>query len=75
MQNTSTTDDKAVRQVRDALCRLNRSAARNVTIDVAAGVLTLRGPVETYYTKQVFVHRGSQLPGICAVVDELSVET
>lgn len=63
-----------IQQVIDVFRRLNCSAARKVTVEIADGVLTLRGPVDTFYTKQVFLHYGRQTPGVVAVVDELRVE-
>ena len=74
MPQTSTNDQAVVRQILDVLRNLNGSAAKSVAIEVVDGVLTLRGPVDTFYTKQVFLHYGRQASGVAAVVDELRVE-
>jgi osmotically-inducible protein OsmY len=53
---------------------LDHSAARSVAVTAGAhGVLTLRGHVKTFYTRQVFVQCCRHLPGITSVVDELRV--
>jgi osmotically-inducible protein OsmY len=70
----STIEPELERQVFGFLRNLDYSAARNVAVKAGAhGVLTLRGHVKTYYTRQVFVQCCRHLPGITAVVDELCV--
>jgi osmotically-inducible protein OsmY len=70
----STIDEELERQVFGFLRNLDRSAARSVVVKAGGhGVLTLRGKVQTFYTRQVFVQCCRHLPGITAVVDELRV--
>ncbi len=71
----SVNDHELERRVFGFLRDLDHSAARHVTVEVADGVLTLRGRVMTFYARQVFVQCSRRIPGVVAVIDELRVES
>ena len=72
---TRTTDGELLRDVRNFLDGQHFRAAQRMTIEVIDGIVTLRGQVKSFYTRQVFVHGCRRLPGVAAVVDDLRVET
>jgi osmotically-inducible protein OsmY len=70
----STKNEELKRKVYGFLRDLDPSSARRVTVEIADGVVTLRGRVLTFYARQLFVECCRRIPGVSAVVDELRVE-
>ena len=64
--------------VRDQIIRflheLNFSAFRDLEVESADGVVTLRGMVQSFYHKQIVLTHSMRLVGQCKLVDELIVQ-
>lgn len=45
----------------------------NVRVDVADGLVTLRGHVRTYYERQLLISACRRVAGVISIVDELDV--
>lgn len=48
-------------------------ALHGIAIEVTDRVVTLRGPVPSYYVRQLLVHGCHRVPRVAGVVDELYV--
>lgn len=70
----ATNNEELKRKVFAFLRDLDPSSARRVTVEAADGVVALRGRVQAFYTRQIFVECCRRIPGIIAVIDELRVE-
>lgn len=70
---TTRSDAALCREVTSFLSGHDFPALRGIVVEAAAGVVTLRGPVKSYYAKQVLVKGCQRAPGVACVVDELYV--
>jgi hypothetical protein len=78
MNAATTTDTKlsdalVYREVVNYLSGPGCPKLKGIVIEVVDGVVTLRGPVPSYYTRQLLVHGCQRVPRIARVVDELYV--
>lgn len=59
--------------LRDRLHKSPFVAIRKLDCDVQGPVVTLRGRVPTFYTKQIALHLAFSTPAVLRVVDEIEV--
>jgi hypothetical protein len=71
--DTKLSDALVYREVVNYLSGPGCPKIRGVVIEVVDGVITLRGPVPSYYTRQLLVHGCKRVPRVARVVDELCV--
>lgn len=60
--------------IRERLLQSPFAALRRLKLDVDGGVVTLRGQVHTFYTRQMALAMVLSLPGVEGVMDQLEVE-
>lgn len=70
-----TRSDDLRRVVQDVLARRAERHAKRIQVDVADGVVTLSGPVESLSERRALVGAARLTPGVHAVDDRLSVES
>jgi len=70
---TTPTDAALCRQVVDYLCGPGFPALQGIIVEVADGLVTLRGPVKSFYARQLLVTGCRRVPQVAGVVDELQV--
>ncbi len=62
------------RRITNMLCQRGVSSLRRLDIDVADGIVTLRGIVRSFYERQLCLACTQHVPGVFSVVDEIKVE-
>ena len=55
------------------LADTHRASLRRLSVDVAAGAVTLRGSVESFYEKQIAIQACRVLAGIDQLIDAVEV--
>lgn len=70
---TTPADAVLCREVVDYLSGPGFPALQGVIIDVTDGLVTLRGPVKSFYARQLLVTGCQRVPRVAAVLDELQV--
>jgi osmotically-inducible protein OsmY len=66
-------DDLLRRKIASQLAETNRPALKRLAVNVAAGSVTLRGSVASFYEKQIAIQTCRVLAGIERLVDAVEV--
>ena len=67
-------DGELQSRVRRFIVSRDASAFREIDVHVDEGEVTLRGPVASYYQKQVVLNTCRRVAGVLCVVDEVQVD-
>lgn len=72
IDNAALLDEALERKIATQLAGTNRPSLRRLAVNVAAGNVTLRGHVATFYEKQIAIQT-CRLPGIEVLTDAVEV--
>jgi osmotically-inducible protein OsmY len=69
----ATSDRLLASTISTHLSETNRASLRRLSVDVAAGEVTLRGCVGSFHEKQIAIQTCRMLPGIDRLIDAVEV--
>jgi hypothetical protein len=72
-EHAPTADAAAARRAQERLCASTFVAIRALTCDVHEGMLTLRGQLPNFYTKQMALSLLSDVDGVEEITDRVEV--
>jgi hypothetical protein len=70
---TTPADAVLCREIVDYLSGPGFPALQGIIVEVTEGVVTLRGPVKSFYARQLLVNGCQRVPHVTGVLDELHV--
>lgn len=73
VNDTKLADAAVCREVVRYLSGPGLPALKGVAVEVADGIVRLRGAVNSFYARQLLVHGCQRVPRVAGVVDELYV--
>jgi osmotically-inducible protein OsmY len=70
-----TADEQLARRISNFLRSKDLLAGTRLRVDVAGGVVTLRGSARSFYQKQLWLHGAQRVAGVIEIVDHIEVQS